>query len=112
MRPQVSVEAVGLFLTNAMRELYHYSCQFRDSPSERTAALLAVFLFVEELRGQVYDNFEDACKAEDYDPQIVLQRLPPEMTELVRTFFDDFIAHTDEPRPRPFVFHQRGSGSA
>lgn len=112
VKPPLSVEQVGHHLTNAMRDMYHYSCQYRGSPGERTASLLAVYLFLDELAEQIYEDFAQACDDEDMDPTVVLERLPPPMKQMVRDFFESHISHGAEPAPVAFSFQQSGYGSA
>lgn len=109
---KMSVEQVGGHLINALRAVYHYQCQFRDDPSQHTAALLAVYLYIDEMREQIYEDFANACEDEEMDPEVVLERLPPPMWQAVRDFFEEHIVHTEEPAASPFVFHQSGYGSA
>lgn len=112
MTPKMSVEQVGGHLIDALRAMYHYQCQFRDDVPQRTAALLAVYLYLDEMSEQIYEDLADACEEEALDPELVLERLPPAMRQAVRDFFEQHISHTEEPAAAPFVFHQRGFGSA
>ncbi len=112
VKPQVSVEEVGLHLINAMRVMYHYSCQYQGRPSERVASLLAVYLFIDELAEQLYADFDEACDDEELDPQVVLERLPASMRQTVQEFFEHHISHGAEPAAVAFTFQQPGYGSA
>ena len=107
----VNVVDVGQALTGAMRQLYHYSCQYQD-PMARIASLLSVYLYAEALMRQVHVDFREACEDAELEDDLVLQRTPQSVVDTVEEFFDDFVMDHTPPAPRVFTFPQPGWGDA
>jgi hypothetical protein len=95
-----------------MRELYHYACRFDGDEEARSAALLAIYLFLDELRTEVYEDFSEACIAGEMDPDLVMERMPEELWHTVEDFVADHVVHQKKVAHRGFTFVQVGMGVA
>jgi len=107
---KVNVAEVGHELLSSLRELYHYPCQHSDD-TMRTATLLSVYLFLDQLSREVYDDFAEMCEELDLSPDVVLEGTPDRVTTAVADFFTQHIVH-HRPDATGFVFNQVGLGEA